>query len=183
VLEPSLAPSLPNYPTPDTTKWPNTIGKTSSTFLVGAIGGTVKPNESIEYTIYFLSTGDSQANNVLFCDRVPANVTFIPNAFNNAVPAITPDTTGLAGADRGIVVNIGDIIKSYTSVADSDDAQYFPPHIEPSTVYGTKIKCGGANDNGAVVFNLKNLKPATGTLATDQANGAYGFVRFRGLVK
>jgi uncharacterized repeat protein (TIGR01451 family) len=183
LVEPSLAPVLPNYPTADTSKWPNTIGKTSSTFLVGVIGGTVKPKESIEYTIYFLSTGDSTANNVLLCDRVPANVTFIPNAFNNAMPAITPDTTGFAGADRGIVVNIGDTIKSYTSVADGDDAQYFPPNIEPSTVYGTKINCGGANDNGAVVFNLKNLKPATGTLATDQTNGAYGFVRFRGLVK
>jgi uncharacterized repeat protein (TIGR01451 family) len=183
LLEPSIAPSLPTYPTADTTKWPNTTGKTASTFLVGAISGTAKPNDSIEYTIYFLSAGDSAANNVLFCDRVPDNVTFIPNAFNNAVPAITPDTTGFAGADRGIVVNIGDTIKSYTSVADGDDAQYFPPNIEPSTVYGTKINCGGANNNGAVVFNLKNIKPATGTLATDQANGAYGFVRFRGLVK
>jgi uncharacterized repeat protein (TIGR01451 family) len=167
-------------PPRDTDKWPNA----ATGFLLGTTnGGKVKPNDSIEYTIYFLSTGTSDAKNVLFCDRVPANVTFIPNAFNNVVPAITPDTSGLSGANRGIVVNIGDTIKSYTSVADGDDAQYFPPNVEPSTVYGTKINCGGANNNGAVVFNLKNLKSATGTLATDKANGAYGFVRFRGLVK
>jgi trimeric autotransporter adhesin len=165
-------------PPKDTDKWP-----TPSNFLIGAVdGGYVKPQDSIEYTIYFLSAGDSTANNVLFCDRVPANVTFIPKAFNSVTSPITLDPTGLTGADRGIVVNIGNTIKSYTNIADADIAQYFPVGVEPSTVY-SKIKCGGTNDNGAVVVNLGNLKSATGTLATDQANGAYGFVRFRGLVK
>jgi uncharacterized repeat protein (TIGR01451 family) len=174
-IEPLLAPK-PNYPKADTMKWPNTIGKTSSSFLVGAIGGTAKPKDSIEYTIYFLSAGDSTANNVLLCDRVPANVTFSPNTFTNT-------TANPGGVARGIAVQLGNSLNYRTNTGDTDDAQYFPPGIEPSTVYGTKINCGGANDNGAVVVNLGNRPNAIGVSAVDSAAGAYGFVRFQGVVK
>jgi uncharacterized repeat protein (TIGR01451 family) len=165
-----------NYPTADTTKWPNTISNTSSTFLVGVISGTVKPKDSIEYTIYFLSTGDSTANNVLLCDRVPANVTFSPNTFTNT-------TANPSGVARGIAVQLGSTLGYRTNAGDNDLAQYFPPGIEPSTVYGTKINCGGTNNNGAVVVDLGNRPNAIGVKAVDSAAGAYGFVRFRGLVK
>jgi uncharacterized repeat protein (TIGR01451 family) len=181
VLEPNLAPnpqtSVPHYPTADTTYWPGTNGKTDSTFLIGEINGvSVKPNDSIEYTIYFLSTGTGPANNVLFCDRVPTNVTFLPTAFNS-LPA---DSTGLGGADRGIVAKLGtDPLKAYTNIADGDFAQYFPPNVEPSTVY-PKINCGGPNVNGAVVVKLGNLNNAT---SPGQPPESYGFVRFQGVVK
>jgi uncharacterized repeat protein (TIGR01451 family) len=182
LLEPSIAPNLPTYPTADTTKWPDTTGKTASTFLVGAISGNVKPKDSIEYTIYFLSAGDSPANNVLFCDRVPANVTFNPNTFTNT----TANPTGVA---RGIAVQLGSTLDYYTNAGDTDPARYFPPGIEPNTVY-PNISCGKnatgialPNDNGAVVVNLGSRPNATGILADDRAAGAYGFVRFQGLVK
>jgi uncharacterized repeat protein (TIGR01451 family) len=169
-------------PQKDTDKWPDTTSTsetdTVSTFLIGASnGGTVKPNDSIEYTIYFLSAGDSAAKNVLFCDRVPTNVTFVPNAFNS----IPVGGSGLLGADRGIAAKLGtDLLRAYTNAADGDFAQYFPPHIEPNTVYGTNINCGGSNDNGAIVVNLGNLNNATATgIPTD----SYGFIRFQGLVK
>jgi fimbrial isopeptide formation D2 family protein/uncharacterized repeat protein (TIGR01451 family) len=174
-------------PQKDTDKWPDTISTsetdTTSTFLIGASnGGTTKPNDTVEYTIYFLSAGDSEAKNVLICDRVPANVTFSPNAFTNT----TTNPTGIA---RGIAVQLGNTLNYYTNANDSDPARYFPPGIEPSTVY-PNISCGKnaagvslPNDNGAVVVNLGNRPNATGILADDQAAGAYGFVRFRGQVK
>jgi uncharacterized repeat protein (TIGR01451 family) len=174
-------------PQKDTDKWPNTTSTsetdTVSTFLIGASnGGTVKPNDSIEYTIYFLSAGTSTANNVLLCDRVPNNVTFSPNAFTNTIA----NPTGIA---RGIAVSSGDTLTYLSNVGDSDPARYFPPGIEPSTIY-PNISCGKnaagqafLNDNGAVVVNLSNRPNATGILADDQTNGAYGFVRFQGLVK
>jgi uncharacterized repeat protein (TIGR01451 family) len=180
---------LPTDPQKDTDKWPDTIStsetNTTSTFLLGASnGGQVKPSDSIEYTIYFLSAGDSPANNVLFCDRVPANVTFSPNTFTNT-------TTNPGGIARGIAFQLGNApISYYTNTGDSDNGRYFPPGIEPSTVYqniscGKNITTGLAlpNDNGAVVVNLGNRPNATGILADDQAAGAYGFVRFRGQVK
>jgi uncharacterized repeat protein (TIGR01451 family) len=160
-------------PPRDTDKWPNA----ATGFLLGTTnGGKVKPNDSIDYTIYFLSAGDSTANNVLFCDRVPANATFSPNTFTNTTP-------NPSGAARGIAVQLGNALDYYTNAADSDFARYFPPGIEPNTVY-PKINCGRdplypldptkflPNDNGAVVVNLGS-----------QPAGAYGFVRFRGLVK
>jgi uncharacterized repeat protein (TIGR01451 family) len=187
VLEPTLAPnlptSIPRYPTADTTHWPDTIAKTSSTFLVGKVnGGQVKPNDSIEYTIYFLSAGTSTANNVLLCDRVPDHVTFNPNAFTNTIA----NPTGVA---RGIAVRSGDTLDYYTNSGDSDPAQYFPPGIEPSTVY-PNISCGKnaagvilPNDNGAVVVNLHNRPNATGLIVDDIINGTHGFIRFQGRVK
>ena len=158
---------------PSSDKWPNTSGTLplSSTFLLGARnGGTTKPKDSIEYTVYFLSTGTSPANNVLFCDRVPDNVTFSPNTFT--------DTTA-GGIARGIAVQIGSTLDYRTNTGDSDFAQYFPPGIEPSTVYST-INCGGANNNGAVVVKLGDLNNATG-IGTPPDSA--GFVRFRGVVK
>jgi uncharacterized repeat protein (TIGR01451 family) len=175
--------TIPTQPTTsdpqrDTAYWP-----TPNTFLLGAIdGGDVKPLDSIEYTIYFLSAGDSAAKNVLFCDRVPDNVTFMPNAFTNT-------TANPGGVARGIAVQLGATLNYYTNSGDTDDAQYFPAGIEPSTVF-PNISCGKnaagivlPNDNGAVVVNLRNRPNATGVPAADQAAGAYGFIRFRGLVK
>ncbi len=165
--------SSPAVTPPDTDKWPNA----ATGFLLGTTnGGNVKPNDSIDYTIYFLSAGDSTANNVLLCDRVPGNVTFSLNTFTNT--AANPN-----GAARGIAVQLGSTLDYYTNAADGDFARYFPPGIEPNTVY-PKINCGKdplfptdptkflPNDNGAIVVNLSN-----------QPVGAYGFVRFRGLVK
>jgi uncharacterized repeat protein (TIGR01451 family) len=173
VTSPALTP-------PDTDKWP--VSNSFPFMIGGTNGGNVKPKDSLEYTIYFLSAGDSPANNVLFCDRVPANVTFNPNTFTNT-------TANPSGVARGIAVSSNGNLNYYTNVGGDDIAQYFPPGIEPSTIY-PNISCGKdatsqslPNNNGAVVVNLGNRPQATGTKATDDAAGAYGFVRFQGLVK
>jgi uncharacterized repeat protein (TIGR01451 family) len=172
----NATPTAP-YTKPTTNKWPDTISDKSSGFLLGSIdGGTIAPNDSIEYTIYFLSAGDNTAKNVLMCDRVPDKVTFIPGAFNNSNDA-PAGANGLPGADRGIAVNLGGTINSYTNVADGDFAQYFPPG---STLPST---CGTAtNTNGAVVVNLGDI-PNAKTAVSPPTPGSYGFVRFQGRVK
>jgi fimbrial isopeptide formation D2 family protein/uncharacterized repeat protein (TIGR01451 family) len=163
---------------PNSNKWPNTIGTPlSSTFLLGARnGGTIKPNDTVEYTIYFLSTGDSAAKKVLFCDRVPDHVTFIPNAFNSVVA--NPD--GLPAADRGIAINRSGTINSYTNLSDGDIARYYPP-LEPLPD-GCKAKSTDPplpNPNGAVVVSFGSIPNAT----TAGEAGTYGFVRFRGQLR
>jgi trimeric autotransporter adhesin len=166
----------PTAPQKDTDKWPTPV----SEFLVGAIdGGNVKPKDSIEYTIYFLSTGDSEAKNVLFCDRVPANVTFLANGYNH-IPAATTGNS----LNRGIVVQIGTVLKAYDS--DSTFAQYFAPGVEPRTTY-PGISCGKdgngsqlPNNNGAVVVNLGTIPNAD---TSSNPPESYGFVRFQGRVK
>jgi uncharacterized repeat protein (TIGR01451 family)/fimbrial isopeptide formation D2 family protein len=166
----------PNYvPTPRDTddnnaNWP-------SNYLQGLInGGTVRPDDEIEYTIYFLSAGDATAPKVLMCDRVPSNVTFLPTAFNSFA---SKNSDGLEKADRGIIWQYSGNTESLTNTKDGDVAQYFPPGEDPTDVYPT-IDCGGENTNGAVVVNLGNLPNAT---APGTPNDSYGFIRFRGRVK
>jgi uncharacterized repeat protein (TIGR01451 family) len=168
--------TIPNQPTPtdprkDTDEWPNL-----STFMLGGTnGGNVKPNDELEYTIYFLSAGDVESKNVLLCDRVPQNVNFIPTAFNN-YPTQAP---GGLTSDRGILALINNTTAAFTNIADSDSARYFSPGIDPTSVY-PNLNCGGANNNGAIVFKLGNLPNAT---APGTPTGAFGFVRFNGRVK
>lgn len=177
-------PQQPTDPKPDTDKWFDTTSDTNSNFLIGGInGGKVKTDDELEYTIYFLSAGDSEAENVLICDRVPNNVAFIPTSFNNQAQA----AGGSQGSDRGIMWLKDGQQESLTNTQDGDAAQYFPPGVEPSTVYFDAnnpnkkvVDCGGANTNGAVVVNLGNLPNAT---APGTPNTSYGYIRFRGRVK
>jgi uncharacterized repeat protein (TIGR01451 family) len=131
-----------------------------NTFLIGGInGGNIKPGDEMEYTIYFLSTGDTTANHVLFCDRVPANVSFIPTAFNS----VMPQATGGLTSDRGILALLNSTTASFTNIADGDAARYFAPGLDPSTIYAN--------------INLPNAT------APGIPVGAFGFVRFKGRVK
>jgi uncharacterized repeat protein (TIGR01451 family) len=159
---------------PDTDKWPIANG---FPFMIGGTnGGNVKPKDSIEYTIYFLSTGDSEAKNVLFCDRVPANTTFIPNSFNS----VAADPLGLSTADRGIVIHRNGTPNSYTNIGDEDIARYYPPNEPLPNGCKTTITDPNLNPNGTVVVNFGTIPNA---ITAGSPNTSYGFVRFRGQVK
>ena len=159
-------------PQPDTTNWPD-----PSSFLIGGIdGGNVRPGDELEYTIYFLSTGELDAQDVVFCDRVPENVTFTPTAFNSGFPT---DPNGIITTDHGILLNQNGTSLSLSNVADGDRGRYFPPNSSLTDIYPQLTNCG-TNDNGAVVVELQTLPTATAPgLPTD----ASGFVRFRAQVK
>jgi uncharacterized repeat protein (TIGR01451 family) len=145
--------------------WPATYlqGKTGK-LITPTDTVPVKPNDTLEYTIYFLSTGNIPAKNVLICDRIPSNTTFNPNAY---------------GSNQGILFNLGTTATPMTNVPDGDPAQYFPPGTDPVSIY-PKVNCGGANTNGAIVINLGTVNHAT---APGTPNDSYGFIRFQGKVK
>ncbi len=156
----------------DTDKWPD-----PNTFLIGGInGGNVKPGDEIEYTIYFLSAGETTAKNVLICDRIPENATFIPTAFNSFP---TKNTTGLPSGDRGIIWQNNGATESLTNISDGDTAEYLSPGVDPTIKY-PGIKCDGSNTNGVVVVNLGNLPNA---IAPGTPTSSYGFIRFQGRIK
>ncbi len=170
---------------PDTDKWPNP----PSSFLRGKIdGGRIKPTDTIEYTIYFISAGDDAAKDVFICDRVPTNVTFLETAFNS----LTPNSTALPGADRGIAIDLGGDLKSYTNAGGDDLARYFPPNQEPiyndyaqffpgaTPTFLAKKICDAPNTNGAIVVNLGTVPNAIGAGDPPESSG---FVRFQGKVK
>jgi uncharacterized repeat protein (TIGR01451 family) len=168
--------TIPNFPSSatdpqrDTDKWPS-IG----TFLIGGTnGGKVKPNDQMDYTIYFLSAGDGESKTVTICDLIPANQTFVPTAFNT----ITQAPGGLQTAARGILIGDRNTSLSYTNIADGDNSRYYSP-LEPLPD-ACKIKSTDLspppNPNGAIVVNLGTLPAATIPTSTP---GSYGFVRFR----
>ena len=148
--------------------------------MTAIAGTTVRPGDEIEYTILFLSNGSTAANNVLICDRIPQNTTFLPNAFN--------DLAG-TGGDRGIRLAFSGGITSLTNADDGDEiaatngdnngigGYYFPATVDPSAAFpGAGVNCGGPNDNGVIVVDLSDIPNATG----DGTPGdSYGFIRFR----
>ncbi|WP_414530767.1 SdrD B-like domain-containing protein [Nodularia chucula] len=138
-------------------------------YLQGRLnGGVIVPGDEIEYTIYFLSTGDTTALNVLLCDRLPQNTTFIPDTFNGGDP----------GADRGILLSYDGTSNALTGIQDGDAGQHFPAGIEPTDVY-SNINCGGFNTNGAVVVDLGDVPNSTNP---GSPSDSYGFFRFRARV-
>lgn len=163
----------------DTNKWPGTTDNTTSTFLIGARdGGVTEPGDEIEYTIYFLSTGEKTAESVLFCDRIPDGQTFVPNpTFAELSPAVSPSTTGIEGADRGILVSFDGSNTLYTNIGGDDTARFYPPGS------GLPPACNLLNNqsehNGAIVVTLGDLPQAT---APGTPSRSYGFVRFRATV-
>ncbi|MDV3348530.1 hypothetical protein SPB21_29750 [Leptothoe sp. ISB3NOV94-8A] len=169
-------PVNPGDPPKDTDQWPDI----TNNLLGGINGGNVMPNDEIEYTIYFLSSGDTTAENVLFCDYIPTFTTFIPNAYTGNNPQATG---GIGGADLSIELFRNGTTDYHTGANDGDSATYFAPGVDPANSF-PDIDCDGdgngsnANPNGAVVVNLGDLPDAT-----TNATGAYGHVKFRARVK
>lgn len=132
----------------------------------------VKPGDSLEYTIYFLSDGGATAQNVTLCDLIPANTTFLPNVFNSS----TPKDSGTSTGDFGLRLTI-DTTTVYLSNADDapDRGRYYPP--------GAAAPCGNNGTsviapNGAVTVRLNTIPNAT----TRGTPGSFGFIRFRARV-
>lgn len=122
-------------------------------YLQGDINGTAEPAEEIDYTIYFLSDGNSAAANVKICDLVPENTTYVPNSLE---------------LSRGDVN--GGTPEPLTDAVDGDAGEAIAPN---STIVAP---CQGTNNDGGVYVTVPgNLANATGQ---GTPSGSYGFVRF-----
>ena len=167
----------------DHAHWPSGL-------LQGRIQENLQPGDEVEFTIYFLSSGEVVAQNALFCDLVPANVTLLPSAYMgvpaangpNPAPGVTTD-----GGDRGMVLGLGTqssttpypIVVSLSNNSDGDVGQYVAPGVDLTTIDSRLSGCG-TNTNGAIAVNLGDLPPAIGA---GNPPGSYGFVRFRGKIQ
>ena len=139
--------------------WP--AGQTSagiSTFLAGATQTNVEPGDVVEYTIYYLATGNAPVTNVKLCDRVPEGTDYVPESmvlFTNSSTSNLTDTD--IDTDGGELLVAGD---------------------------NTGVPCPGSNTNGTV---LVNLAPSPALLPNATGPGtptdAFGFIRFRATVK
>jgi len=135
--------------------WP--LGTTSagiSAFLAGATEKFVEPGDEVEYTIYYLATGNSPITNVKLCDRLPTGSTYRSNSLVLFTNGSTSDLTDSSDGDNG----------------------EFVPSGSPTV----NVPCPGSNTNGTVLVNLApspdQLPNATGP---GTPSNAYGFIRFR----
>jgi uncharacterized repeat protein (TIGR01451 family) len=112
-----------------------------------------KPNDEVEYTIYFLSDGNKNASSVSLCDFVPADTTYVPNSIKLVI-----------GTNAPIAIT--------DSLLDSDGGHY---------TSGFPGACTGGTNNGrgAIVVNAGNLPYATGV---GTPNASYGYIQFRAKV-
>ena len=160
----------PNWPTP-------------ATFLRGAINGvSVAPGDELEYTIYFLSAGNTNVSNVVICDLIPPLTTFVNNTYGSGL--------GIAFANSVTATPTSNL----TNIADSDRGRFYPAGSTPNTIVPPVTVCNRPNtatpltidDNtdGLVVVDVVKtplfLPFATGA---GTPTNSYGFVRFRVKVK
>ncbi|MFZ4555218.1 MAG: beta strand repeat-containing protein [Pseudanabaena sp.] len=140
----------------------------------------VKPGDRIEYTIYFLSAGDTNITSVTICDLIPPNTTFVNNAY---------DVVG-GGSNLGVVFANSTITPtSYlTGLFDSDQAKFYPANTVPPTTCKNPTNnanlTSADNTDGIVVVDVI-ASPATLPFATGIGTPAnsYGLVRFQVKVK
>lgn len=165
----------PNDPNDDPAlNWP--VGYLQGEILLNS----VRPQDEVEYTIYFLSDGNTNSTNVTVCDLVPLNMTFTPTAFNS----VTPAPSGLP-ADRGIEIAYNNSTLSYTNANDGDTARFYPVGSIVSTPSGgiSPQPCiapnTATNGNGAIVVNVVTVPNSTGS---GTPTTSFGFIRFRAKV-
>ncbi|MBW4640778.1 MAG: hypothetical protein KME05_21640 [Gloeocapsa sp. UFS-A4-WI-NPMV-4B04] len=147
----------PNDPNDTNSNWP-------SGTLQGAIAGSVQPQQEVEYTIYFLSTGSSDAVDSRLCDLVPPNTTFVADAFSSG---------------RGIRRTLGSTPTDFTNINDTDQGRFYPSSETAPTVCRVGSSVNGTvlnNVNGAVVVDLGTIPRA---ISSGNPANSYGFVRFR----
>lgn len=155
--------------------WPNG-------FLVGGITATAVSGDVVDYTIYFLNTGNDTAGSVKICDPLSELLTYIPNSYDGSTP-----TDGGGTSNLGIELNFGGSSVFATGAADADRGQFVAAGTAPTGCViedpnnaGSLIPATAANNNnGTLTVDLATVDDATGT---GTPNTAYGYIRFRSTV-
>ncbi|OKH19925.1 DUF11 domain-containing protein [[Limnothrix rosea] IAM M-220] len=165
-VDPNTTPELED----NDAEWP-------SNFLEGAVSAPVMPSDIVDYTIYFLNTGDGAAENLTICDILQSELTFIPDAYN-AFSADADAGVG-SGTDLGIRLDDGATTKYLSALSlDSDRGRF----IEPAT--NLDPECDPTDTSPIDYSNAENtvVVDVTGSDSGQNPNiapGTAGLVRFR----
>ncbi|MEO1385741.1 MAG: GEVED domain-containing protein [Cyanobacteria bacterium J06634_6] len=132
-------------------------------YLEGAVTATPEPGQEVDYTVYFLSDGNSVAANVRLCDLVPANTTYQPGSLQLSLNTTEPPNTVAPPA-------------ALTDTdTDTDGGRFFNNTVDP-----VDAPCTGTNTDGGVYVDIPNDLP--NSTATGTPSNAYGFIRFTVIV-
>lgn len=174
-IEDGIANNDDNHP-----RWPSD----RDVYLRGQIKGlTVEPGDEIEYTVYFLSNGGTNAKNVTFCDAIPDHTTFLKHTYGTEVGiALGLNSNGLPTSHN---LELSNLLND--ELNDNQGEFYAPGKTPPAFCKQHDPNNPPAlipvsnNPNGAVVVNLNAPLP----FATNSGvpTNSYGFIRFRVKVK
>jgi uncharacterized repeat protein (TIGR01451 family) len=146
-------------------------------YLQGKIdGGNVKPNDEIEYTIYYLNSGNVAAKKLRICDRLHKDLVFQTQF----------DLTDSATVDRGINLTPGNNITQYLTNADGDDNGYLSTTStlpDNCNLVGNTIDPSKLSNNVVVVNLADDTNYLPGSISPGNPPNAYGYVRFKAKVK
>jgi uncharacterized repeat protein (TIGR01451 family) len=150
----------------------------SATFLQGAIdAGKVKPGDELEYTIYYLNTGNGSAKNVRVCDRLNKNLIFQTQF----------DATNAATVDKGISLNPGGTSTSqYLTNAPNDDKAFFSTVTSLPTncnLVGNTIISANLSNNVVVVDLADNVTALPGIISPGNPSNSFGYIKFKVKIK
>ncbi|MEH2325189.1 MAG: hypothetical protein V7K32_16840 [Nostoc sp.] len=144
-----------------------------SNYLLGAIdAGKIKPGDEIEYTIYFLNAGSSNANTVRLCDRISDTQDFKVGAY---------------GTSKDMQLQLGtSTVVDLTSANDAGDRAQL---ISGAGSVPANCYLKTANSNGTLVIDVTGntgaptLTTMPGSTGQGTPNDSYGFFRFVTKVK
>ncbi|NEO86019.1 MAG: DUF11 domain-containing protein [Spirulina sp. SIO3F2] len=132
----------------------NTINDSTTLVPVGAytVPSTtvVQSGDIVEYTVYFLSNGDTALTNAQICDAIPSGTTFVTNSFST--------NSGIQHFDEATTTTT-----NFTNTTGDDDGDYFTP-LTPVSSPCTPTN----NPNGSVLVTFASLVANNG-----------GYIRFR----
>jgi uncharacterized repeat protein (TIGR01451 family) len=149
--------------------WPNT----SSFSLLGAYQpGLIKPDDVIEYTIYFLNASGADANAVKICDRIVGSQQFVADAY---------------GPGQDIEYKLGANATQYltrASVAGIDRAEF---NSSTAAIAGCPVPTITGTNNGTVTIDVTGagstgqvgLLALPGATAPGVPSDSYGYFRFK----
>ena len=131
--------------------WPSPVSRTP--YLQGEIAAPAEPGELVDYTVYFLSDGNTPINNIQVCDYIPANTSYV------------------AGS---LVMNLNDT--GDVTLSDStgnDEGENFALSGAPSAT------CPAAGDTtGGIFVHIANPADAPAPSADPFAPGDFGYIQF-----
>lgn len=168
----------PNSTQDNNCSWPQsynngTAGECNSDYILGAIdAGKVKPGDEIEYTIYYLNSGENKAFQGRICDRLNANLTFQPNF----------DSVNI---DRGIVLVENDGIDKYLTNTgiDSDRGQLTTSALASDNCNLAANTLPNLSDDVVVVDIASATSPLIGSIDQINSTVSHGYIRFKVKVK
>lgn len=120
-------------------------------YLQGDFVSTAEPGEEVDYTVYFLSDGNTPIGNVKLCDLIPDNTTYKAGSLQ-----LSQGTSAAA---------------SLTDANDASDTGY---SFDSTTAL--VAPCQGTNSDGGVYVEVPG--PISNAIAAGAPSDSYGYIRF-----